>query len=89
MFYGTYGVVVLVAVAVVLIPGTPLIPILYLSQALNAILLLPLPWAVYGISRDRELMGEHASGRMGAALSLAMIALLALCVGALAVLSVV
>ncbi len=88
VFYGTYATVVLVAVGIVLVPGAPLVPILFLSQALNAVLLLPLLLAVYGISRDRELMGEHASGRLGAALSLATIALLALCVGALAILTI-
>ena len=88
LFYGTYAAVVLVAVGIVLVPGVPLVPILFLSQALNAVLLLPLLLAVYGISRDRELMGEHASGRLGSALSLATIALLALCVGALAILTI-
>ena len=42
LFYVTYGAVVGVAAAIVLIPGAPLIPILFLSQALNAVLLLPL-----------------------------------------------
>ena len=42
---------------VVLIPQAPLVPILYLSQALNAILLLPILVFVVGITRDRTLMG--------------------------------
>ena len=41
-FYLSYGVVVIVAAVLVLIPGAPLIPILFLSQALNAVLLLVL-----------------------------------------------
>jgi Mn2+/Fe2+ NRAMP family transporter len=50
----------------VLIPQAPLVPILYLSQALNAILLLPiLVVFIVGITRDRTLMGEHASGLSG------------------------
>jgi NRAMP (natural resistance-associated macrophage protein)-like metal ion transporter len=83
VFYGTFGLVVVVAATIVLIPGAPLVPILFLTQALNAILLLPLLAFVYGISRDRDLMGEHASGRLGAALSLAVIALISVCVIAL------
>lgn len=71
----------------VLVPGAPLVPILFLSQALNAVLLLPLLIFVYGIVRDRETMGEHASGRLGSAAALIVIALLALCVAALAALS--
>jgi Mn2+/Fe2+ NRAMP family transporter len=83
VFYGTFGVVVAVSAVIVLVPGAPLIPILFLTQAVNAILLLPLLAFAYGISRDRELMGEHASGRIGAALSLAVIAMIAICVVAL------
>ncbi len=49
----------------------------------HAILLLPLLAFVYGISRDRELMGEHATGRIGAALSLAVIGMIAVCIVAL------
>jgi len=40
LFYATYGACAVVAVTLVLIPGAPLIPILFLSQALNAVLLL-------------------------------------------------
>jgi Mn2+/Fe2+ NRAMP family transporter len=87
VFYVTYGAVVAVAVTIVLIPGAPLIPILFLSQALNAVLLLPLLGLVYGIVRDPVLMGEQRMGRAGAFAALATILLLAICVVALAVLS--
>jgi len=80
---------VLLSVTIILIPGAPLVPILFLSQALNAVLLLPILGFVYGIVRDRDLMGEHALGRGGALAALATIALLAVCVVALGVLSVV
>jgi Mn2+/Fe2+ NRAMP family transporter len=86
VFYGTFAVVIVTAG--VLVPGAPLVPILYLSQALNAILLLPILVFVVGITRDRALMGEHASGRVGTVLAVVAIVLLALCVGALAALSV-
>jgi Mn2+/Fe2+ NRAMP family transporter len=88
LFYGTYAVIVVAAVAVVLVPGVPLIPILYLTQALNAVLLLPLLIFVYGISRDRELMGAHANGRWGALASAVAIGFLTLCIGALAIAAV-
>jgi Mn2+/Fe2+ NRAMP family transporter len=71
LFYGTYGVVVAVAGAIVLIPGVPLIEILFLSQALNAVLLPPLLWFMRGIGCDPQVMGEHALGRAGRAATLA------------------
>jgi NRAMP (natural resistance-associated macrophage protein)-like metal ion transporter len=49
VFYVTYGAIVAIAAGIVLLPGAPLVPILVLTQALNAILLPPLlifmaPW---------------------------------------------
>lgn len=88
VFYGTFGTVTLVSAALVLIPGAPLVQILYLTQALNAVLLLPLLVLIVGICRDRRIMGEHALGRRGMALVSATIALLALCVGALGAVSI-
>jgi len=87
VFYCTYGVVVCVAALIVLVPGVPLIPILFLTQALNAVLLLPLLIFIARLSRDAELMGEHRSSRAGAAAQAVTIGVLAVCVGALAVLS--
>jgi Mn2+/Fe2+ NRAMP family transporter len=62
-FYLSYGAVVAIAAGVVLIPGAPLVPILFLSQALNAVLLLVLLPFMRSLARDRELMGAHALGR--------------------------
>jgi NRAMP (natural resistance-associated macrophage protein)-like metal ion transporter len=87
VFYITFGAVVVVAAALVLVPGAPLVPILFLSQALNAVLLLPLLVLAYGIAADRSLMGEHALGRTGRAASVAVIALVAVCLATLAALS--
>ena len=64
-FYLSFGAVVLVAAVIVLIPGAPLIEILFLTQALNAVLLLVLLPFMRSLGRDRELMGEHALGRTG------------------------
>jgi NRAMP (natural resistance-associated macrophage protein)-like metal ion transporter len=87
VFYGTYVLVVLVAVAIVLIPGAPLVSILFLTQALNAILLLPILVGVWGMTRDPELMGAYAAGRVNSLLALATIVLLGLCVVTLVVLT--
>lgn len=89
LFYVAYLATAGVAAAAVLLPGVPLIRILVLSQVLNAILLLPLLGFMYGISRDRDLMGRYTATRPMATLYLATIGLVALCVGALLVLSIV
>lgn len=70
-----------------LIPGAPLIPILFLSQALNAVLLLVLLPFMRRIANDRAVMGEHASGRSGRILTGAALALVAASVAGLAVLT--
>lgn len=86
-FYTTFGVVTVVGAAVVLIPGVPLVPVLVLSQVLNAVLLLPLLVAMLSISRDRDLMGDHTAGPVMVGAYLCTIAVIAACVSALLVLS--
>ena len=63
-FFREVIVAVLVAAAVlVCIPGAPLVPILYLSQALNAVLLVPVLWAIRRLASDASLMGDEALSR--------------------------
>jgi len=87
-FYCTYGVIVVIAVAVVLIPGAPLVPILFLTQALNAILLPPLLILMARMARDPHLMGPYRCGRVVAGAYAVTIGVVVACVGALAVLTV-
>jgi len=61
-FYGSYVLIVVLAVGVVLTAGGALIPILYLTQALNAILLPPLLVMMWRIGRDPAVMGDLATG---------------------------
>ncbi len=86
LFYGTYGVVVAVGAGVVLIPGAPLIDILVLTQALNAVLLLPLLWFMRGVASDRRTMGEHALGTTGRATTLVAMTLVGACIALFVVL---
>jgi Mn2+/Fe2+ NRAMP family transporter len=88
VFYTTYGLVLVVSVAIILIPGAPLVPILFLSQVLNAVLLLPLLVFIRGLARDPEVMGPHALGAGGSAATLAAITGLTACLGALLALTV-
>jgi len=87
LFYCTFGAIVAVAVALVLIPGAPLISILFLSQALNAVLLLVLLPFMRRLGRDPAVMGPHALGRGGRAATGIALAVVALSVAALAVLA--
>ena len=64
-FYLTYGVITLIGTALVLTPDAPLVAILVGTQVLNAVLLIPLLLAMVGIGRDRDLMGDFATGRTG------------------------
>ena len=88
-FYLSFGAVTAVAACLVLIPGAPLIQILFLSQALNAVLLLVLLPFIRSLAEDRELMGANALGRfdrVSTALALALVAISVLALGVLAVL---
>jgi NRAMP (natural resistance-associated macrophage protein)-like metal ion transporter len=87
-FYASFAVVVTVAAVLVLIPGAPLIPILFLSQALNAVLLLVLLPFMRSLGRDRELMGDHALGRAGRLATGIALTVIAISVLALALLTV-
>jgi Mn2+/Fe2+ NRAMP family transporter len=87
-FYLSYAAVVTVAAALVLIPGAPLIQILFLSQALNAVLLLVILPFLRSLGRDRDLMGVHALGRGGRIATGIALAVIAISVLALAVLTV-
>jgi NRAMP (natural resistance-associated macrophage protein)-like metal ion transporter len=86
-FYLAFGAVTAVAAAIVLIPGAPLIELLFLTQALNAVLLLVLLPFIRSLAKDRELMGENALGRfdrVATALALAVVAASVLALGVLA-----
>jgi Mn2+/Fe2+ NRAMP family transporter len=69
------------------VPGAPLVPILFLTQALNAVLLLPVLWVLRDAARDRGLMGEHALSAGGSVVTFAVMLLLGACVAVLAWLS--
>jgi NRAMP (natural resistance-associated macrophage protein)-like metal ion transporter len=86
-FYLSFAAVTTLAAVLVLIPGAPLIQILFLSQALNAILLLVLLPFIRSLAGDRELMGDNALGRFDRASTAIALALVAISVVALGVLA--
>ena len=88
-FYLSFGAVTVVAASIVLIPGAPLIQILFLTQALNAVLLLVMLPFLRSLAGNRELMGSHTLGRVGkwtTGLALGLIAVSVVALGVLAVL---
>lgn len=83
-FYGSYVIVLGLGAGLVLVPQVPLVPILFITQVLNAVLLLPLLVAMRSLGRRRELLGEFRNGRVGDSLVLAALAIVAVSVLGLA-----
>jgi NRAMP (natural resistance-associated macrophage protein)-like metal ion transporter len=88
IFFSTYIAMTAIASAIVLIPGAPLVPILFLTQAVNAVMLLPFLAMITHLSRDEQLMGELRIGRVSAGAAWATTVLIAVAVVALGVFSV-
>ena len=63
-FYGLLAFFIGFAALFVMIPGLPLIPVMFLAQVLNALLLPFILVFVMLLARDREIMGNLASGRV-------------------------
>lgn len=68
LFYGSYLAAMAVAAAIVLAPSVPLVPVLYLTQVLNAVLLLAILPFMVRLGRDPAVLGVHRIGRAGLAL---------------------
>lgn len=58
-FYGLYSFLLLVGGAVILLPGVPLIPIMYVSQIVNGVLLPVVLIFMLILVNNRRVMGEH------------------------------
>lgn len=83
-----FGAVTVLGALAVLIPTVPLVTILVATQVLNAVLLVPILFAMIGISRDRDLMGRFTIGRWSFIAYCITTAVVVVCVAALAVTSV-
>jgi Mn2+/Fe2+ NRAMP family transporter len=88
-FFGTFIAMVTLACVVILIPGAPLIPILFLTQALNAVLLLAVLPFMRSLGRDPAVMGEYALRRTGALATGLALALVAVAIVALLILTII
>jgi len=63
-FYGLFLLLLLIGGGIVLLPFLPLITILIVTQAINAILLIPILIFLYMLSNDKKILGEYANGRI-------------------------
>lgn len=88
LFYGSYVACLVVAGAIVLIPGAPLIEILFMTQALNAVLLLAILPFIRALARDESLMGAQRLSPRDSLLTAAVIVLVAVSVATLMILTV-
>jgi NRAMP (natural resistance-associated macrophage protein)-like metal ion transporter len=86
VFYLAFGAVVGLATLLVLVPGAPLVSILYLTQSLNAVLVVPLLVVMRALARDPDLMGDLALSRTGSIVTLLTTVAIAACVVTLGVL---
>ncbi len=64
IFYGLYIGIIVLSVAIVLIPGVPLFPLMWFSQSVNAILLPVLLVLVLSLANDKRLMGRWTNSRL-------------------------
>lgn len=63
-FYGLFAISLILGGLMVILPLFPLITILVVSQALNALLLLPIFVFLYVLSNDKKILGEYVNSRL-------------------------
>jgi Mn2+/Fe2+ NRAMP family transporter len=64
VFYLIYLGLIIISVFIILIPGIPLFPIMWISQTLNAILLPIILILVLKLSNNKQLMGKWKNKRL-------------------------
>ena len=63
-FYGLFAILLILGALLVILPFVPLLTILFVSQAINAVLLLPILVFVYILSNDRKLLNKYANNKI-------------------------
>lgn len=63
-FYGLFTIILVVSMAIILIPGAPLITITIWSQILNGVLLPVVLICMILLVNNKEIMGEHVNKRL-------------------------
>jgi NRAMP (natural resistance-associated macrophage protein)-like metal ion transporter len=62
-FYGLYSLLIFVGAGVVLWPGLPLIPIMFVSQVINGVVLPVILIFMLVLINDKKIMGSYVNGR--------------------------
>jgi len=60
-FYGLYSLLIFFGAGIILLPGIPLLPVMYISQVINGIVLPVLLIFILMLINDKKLMGEHVN----------------------------
>ncbi|MFZ5784931.1 MAG: Nramp family divalent metal transporter [Acidobacteriota bacterium] len=63
-FYGIYTALIVVGAATILVPGVPLLKVLYLSQVANGIVLPVVLVFMLVLANRRDLLGRHVNSRI-------------------------
>ncbi|MDO8699741.1 MAG: divalent metal cation transporter [Rhodoferax sp.] len=84
LFYAAFVGLTVAAASVVSVPGVPLIPLIYSSQVVNAVLLPLHVVALQLLARDPAIMGDARTGIASQGAAWISIALIIACIGALA-----
>ena len=62
-FYGLYSMLIFLGAGVILIPGVPLFPVMYISQVINGLVLPVILIFMLLLINNKKLMGEYTSKR--------------------------
>jgi Mn2+/Fe2+ NRAMP family transporter len=84
IFYAAFVVLTVAAASVVSLPDLPLIPLIYSSQVVNAVMLPLHVIALQVLARDPSVMGHSRSGRISVVAGWISVSLILACIAALA-----
>lgn len=62
-FYGLYSLLVFLGAGIILLPGIPLFPVMYISQVINGIVLPVILIFMLLLTNNKKLMGENTNKR--------------------------
>jgi NRAMP (natural resistance-associated macrophage protein)-like metal ion transporter len=60
-FYGLYSLLIFLGAGIVILPGIPLFPVIYISQVVNGIVLPVILICILVLINDKKIMGEHVN----------------------------
>ena len=63
-FYGLYSLLIFLGAGIILLPGIPLFPVMYISQVINGIVLPVLLIFILILINDKKLMGDYVNKRV-------------------------